>query len=70
MKTEWGTSDNASVNETEFAFQVEKSQIYNVRVRAVNRLGAGEPSDVINVKLTGECGVCICRYCPAAESIP
>lgn len=53
VKTEWGTANNASVNVTEFVFQVDKSQIYTVRVRAVNRLGAGEPADVINVKLTG-----------------
>ena len=53
VKTEWGTANNASVNVTEFVFQVSKSQVYTVRVRAVNRLGAGEPADVINVKLTG-----------------
>ena len=53
VKEEWSTADNASVNVTKFAFEVEKSEIYTVRVRAVNPLGAGEPSVVINVKLTG-----------------
>jgi len=54
VKEEWSTADNASVNVTKFAFEVEKSEIYTVRVRAVNPLGAGEPSVVINVKLTEE----------------
>ena len=53
VKMEWGAANNASVNVTEFVFQVDKSQIFSVRVRAINRLGAGEPTDVINVELTG-----------------
>ena len=52
-KKEWSAANNTSVNVTEFAFEVQKSQIYTVRVRAVNRLETGEPSTVLTIKLTG-----------------
>lgn len=52
-KKEWSAANNASVNVTEFVFEVQKSQIYTVRVQAVNRLGTGEPSTALTIKLTG-----------------
>ena len=53
VKIEWRSAKNASVNETEFAIPVEITETFIVRVRAVNSLGPSEPSDVLNVKLTG-----------------
>lgn len=53
-KKEWSAANNASVNVTEFVFEVQKSQRYTVRVQAVNRLGTGEPSAVLTIKLAEE----------------
>lgn len=54
VKTEWGTANISVINKTEFSFPAHKSEIYTVRVRAVNSLGEGKPSDFITVKLTEE----------------
>ena len=53
VTTEWTTAVNATVNQTEYSFQVKKSEQYTVRTRAVNKLGEGKPADV-TVKITGE----------------
>ena len=52
VKTEWSTAANSTVKDTEYSFQVEKSETYTVRTRAVNKLGVGK-SAVITVKFTG-----------------
>ncbi|XP_068743460.1 myosin-binding protein C, cardiac-type-like isoform X3 [Montipora capricornis] len=54
VKTKWGTANISVINKTEFSFPAHKSEIYTVRVRAVNSLGEGKPSNFITVKLTEE----------------
>lgn len=54
VKTEWSTANISTVHVTEFSFPAHVSETYTVRVRAVNSLGEGNPSNFIFAKLTGK----------------
>ncbi|XP_074612717.1 contactin-5-like [Acropora palmata] len=52
VKTEWSAAINVTVYATKFSFPANISETYAVRVRAVNSLGKGNPSNFIFAKLT------------------
>lgn len=54
VKTEWSTAIKVTVYARKFSFQANVSETYAVRVRAVNSLGTGNPSNFIFAKLTGK----------------
>ncbi|KAJ7385614.1 hypothetical protein OS493_015201 [Desmophyllum pertusum] len=53
VKTEWSTAVKVTVKKTEYSFQVETSETYTVRTRAVNSMGVGQPA-VVTVKFTAK----------------
>ena len=62
VRKEWSSAEKDSVKNTEYTFQVDKSETYTFRTRAVNRLGIGKPA-VITVNFTGWCERLLQTFC-------
>lgn len=53
VRKEWSSAEKDSVKNTEYTFQVDKSETYTFRTKAVNKLGIGKPA-VITVNFTAD----------------